>query len=187
MAPAFHLVFAGGLGVVVYSATGSWQGGFAAVAAGVLPDLDHLLDYFNWYVRRRDYHIYYLLHGWEYLVILAFTAALWSRNPIILGLTVGYASHIVGDYLVNRRNPLFYFLFHRARHRFLRRRLTHCPRCHQYHEDRAFDQQGGPASLFEVFLWLLTRSVGLSHEKDSSQVPAAGSCSVEASAETPND
>ena len=171
----------------MYSATGSWQGGLAAVAAGVLPDLDHLLDYFNWYVRRRIYHIYYLLHGWEYLVILAFTAALLSWHPIILGVTVGYASHIVGDYLVNRRDPLFYFLFHRARNRFLRRRLTHCPRCHQYHEDRAFSQQGGSASIFEVFLWLLARSVRLSHEENPSQAPAAGSCSAEASTETAND
>ncbi len=184
MAPAFHLVVAGGLGVVVYSATGSWQGGFAAVAAGVLPDLDHLLDYFNWYVRRRNYHIYYLLHGWEYLVILAFTAALWSRNPIILGLTVGYASHIVGDYLVNRRNPLFYFLFHRARHRFLRRRLTNCPLCHLYHHDRVLVHPGGSASLVRVFLWLLARCVGFSHEKNPSHVPAAESCSAEAGTET---
>jgi len=175
------LVVAGGLGIVVYSATGSWQGGLAAVAAGVLPDFDHLLDYFNRYVRRRICHIYYLLHGWEYLVILGLTMALWSRHPIIVGVTFGYASHIVGDYLVNRRNPLFYFLFYRARHRFLRRRLTHCPRCHQYHDDPAFAQQGGSASYFEVFLWLLARSVGLSHENNSQ------SCSAETSTETAND
>ncbi len=123
MIPTYHLLVAGTLGIGVYQASGSWEAGVATVAAGVLPDADHLLDYYNWLVRRRLHHMFYLFHGWEYLGLFLVVAALLSWPGLVIGVTLGYASHVVGDYLTHHRNAASYSLLYRARHGFCSRSI----------------------------------------------------------------
>ena len=118
MIPTYHLLVAGTLGIGVYQASGSWESGVATVAAGVLPDADHLLDYYNWLVRRQPHHMFYLFHGWEYLGLFLVVAALLSWPALVMGITLGYASHILGDYLTHQRHAASYSLLYRARHGF---------------------------------------------------------------------
>jgi len=123
MSPAGHLLVAGTIGAAMYGTTGSWPGAVAALAAGVLPDVDHTLDYYNWLIRRRTHRVFYLFHGWEYLGLLVLAAALLDWNPLVLGLALGYASHAVGDYLVSDRHLLWYSLLFRAGRGFRRDNL----------------------------------------------------------------
>lgn len=178
MAPVFHLVLAGAIGVGVYGVSGSWQSGVATVASGVLPDLDHLLDYYNWFVRRRVHRLFYLFHGWEYLVLCLSAAALMSWHPVMIGVSLGYASHILGDYLVNYRNPAIYSITYRAMRRFLRWKIRRCHICNQYHSSLASPIQGvASASMIEVLRWLVPRSLGFPHKPGPSETPDADRCS----------
>lgn len=95
---------------------------------------DHLLDYNNWFVRRRVHRLFYLLHGCEYLALrLLSAAALFPPLPLI-GITVGYASHMVGDYLVNARNWVAYSVVHWVGNEF---RVRDIPPGHVHSRDAA--------------------------------------------------
>ena len=165
MTPSGHLLLGGAIGAAVYGTTGSWPGALAALAAGVLPDLDHTLDYYNWLVRHRPHRIFYLFHSWEYLGILVLALVLLAGNPVVLGITLGYASHVASDYLVSRRHVLWYSLIFRAKRGFRRGDLQR--------KRRGFlpgpsDQPHSVAPLpdtripkMELFLWLLFRSFPL--------------------------
>ena len=123
MRPQSHGLLAGALGAGVYGMTGSWQCGVATVVLGVAPDVDHLLDWYNWFVRRRTHRVFYLLHAWEYLGLSLVVAALTSWAPLVMCAALGYASHIVSDYLVHDRNAASYFLMYRAWHGFRRNKI----------------------------------------------------------------
>ncbi len=84
------------------------------VAAGVLPDLDHLIDYWNWYVRRSPDRLLLLLHGWEYLAAAAVIYGFIVTEPWMLAIVLGYATQIAGDQLFNRPKWFTYFLLARA-------------------------------------------------------------------------
>jgi hypothetical protein len=84
------------------------------IAAGVLPDADHLIDYYNWYVRRAPDRLLLLLHGWEYLAAAIVIYIFIVTEPWMLAILLGYATQIAGDQLFNRPKWFTYFLIARA-------------------------------------------------------------------------
>jgi hypothetical protein len=81
LTPVFHALVAGALGAGVYQVSGCWEAGAATFVAGVIPDADHLLDLYNWSVRRQTHRLFYLLHGWEYLALSLLATVLHGGRP----------------------------------------------------------------------------------------------------------
>ena len=107
-----------GIGGSVWAATKSPLAVPAALASGVLIDVDHALDFFNWYVRKDARFSLLAFHAWEFaLVGLVLILALWS-HPVLLAAAIGYAGHIATDHIANRLHPFAYFLSYRLLHRF---------------------------------------------------------------------
>ena len=113
-----------GVGAGVWATTGSPLALPAAAAAGVLPDADHLLDYYNWFVRKDERRLLLVLHAWELVVIaLALSLTVW-RHPVFLAGAIGYFGHVAGDQLANRpTQPMIYFMLYRAYVGFDRARM----------------------------------------------------------------
>ena len=163
MDPKTHLAVSAALGAAVVLGTGSWAGGIAAVAAGTLPDADHLVDFFNWHIRQRTHQVIYALHSWE-LLGLSLAATGWlSWSPLWMGITLGYGSHMVGDYLANGKLLRFYFVIYRARHRFCRSRILPAE-VNRVFEDRygLTPQQSQARSLSAALQRLLPRLIPFS-------------------------
>ena len=173
MAPPMHLLVASALGMGVYAATGSAVAGAATVVSGVLPDADHLLDYYNWFVRGRVRRLFYLLHGWEYLAAFLVLAAALGWPPVLVGITVGYASHIVGDYLVNARGILVYSLAYRVGHRFRMQSLQHN---HGNEPDTVAQEGYGQVTMTDVLRWAVRRSLRVRRVTDKSTADRGCQC-----------
>lgn len=90
--------------------------GTAALAAGTLPDVDHIVDY-AYYHQTGEHRLILPLHGYEYAV-LGGGVALASGNPIAIVATLSYLIHLLADQMENRTHKLGYSLLFRARHRF---------------------------------------------------------------------
>ena len=94
----------------------------AAVGAGVLIDADHVLDYYNWYVRKDVRFLFLPLHAWELSVVLLALLAVWY-HPLLLAAALGHVGHLVADQVGNRLYPLAYSIGYRALRRFDRDHL----------------------------------------------------------------
>ncbi len=131
MSPFAHVAVSTALGGAVWLALKSFPAGLACLLAGVLVDLDHLLDYvynYGWRPRARHFlrtfkhdilrRIIVLLHSWELapLAVLVVWRSGW--HPVGIGLLTGAAAHLALDQIFNRHNPLAYFLTYRIYHRF---------------------------------------------------------------------
>ncbi|NTW13967.1 MAG: hypothetical protein HGA31_02975 [Candidatus Moranbacteria bacterium] len=90
----------------------------AAVAGGVLIDLDHFIDYFlafgfsfnpdyftHGYQFLQSGKIYVLFHGWEYAIILLIGLFFVKRKPVLqsvfLALALGMLLHLCFDMFAN--------------------------------------------------------------------------------------
>lgn len=113
-----HVVTSAAAGGVTWAATGEPWALPAAMAAGVLPDGDHLLDYYVRYVQRRFDRLYLLLHGWEYLALGIALYLVFQPGEWAIGLLVGYFTQIGGDQLFNRVRWDTYLLTARIVKRF---------------------------------------------------------------------
>ncbi|MFW6174599.1 MAG: hypothetical protein ACOC5K_02370 [Chloroflexota bacterium] len=109
-----HVAASSAVGAGVWVGAGEPLALPAAVAAGVLPDADHLLDYYFRFIRRDRRFLFLPLHGWEYLAALALAYALLAPTPWMLAVVLGYATQIVGDQLVNDVRWHTYFITARA-------------------------------------------------------------------------
>lgn len=118
MGPLGHTVISGAVGGGVWLATGSTAAAGAAFGAGVLIDVDHLYDYYQRYVKRRQNKVYVLLHAWEYTLIGLLILTTASYHPVLLGVLLGHLSHVVTDHSVNRLSPFGYSIIYRLFKRF---------------------------------------------------------------------
>ena len=91
MGPVGHIAISTVIGASVWGATGSLAAGGAAVGVGVLVDVDHAIDYYQEWVKRRPYLVLKLLHGWEYSIIgllvspttwVALLIGSWRTSPL---------------------------------------------------------------------------------------------------------
>jgi hypothetical protein len=116
MLPHKHAIISTAIGAIGWWMTKDIKAGVAAVAAGVLPDLDHIADYV--YYRARGTHRLILpLHGYEYAVFGAI-AALRADSRILGIAALSYLVHLLADQMENRTHPLGYFVLFRVWRRF---------------------------------------------------------------------
>lgn len=126
-----HAAISIGVSGVFWLATQSVSGTLACFLAGILIDLDHIIDYlFNYglpfkpkrFFRVFEFevadNIFVFLHSWE--MMLLGLAILWVMDgkPVLLGLFVGGLSHLALDHFFNHHSPWAYFFAYRLRHRF---------------------------------------------------------------------
>lgn len=125
MGPVGHTLVSVGIGGTVWAATGASASVAAASVTGVLIDVDHVLDYYNWYWRKDKGRLYVLLHGWEYSAVsLVLVLALWY-HPVLLAAVLGHIGHLIGDQIGNRpMHPLAYSVIYRISAGFDRPRLA---------------------------------------------------------------
>lgn len=123
--PSKHIVISTVIGAIGWWGTGDPAAGVAALAAGVLPDIDHLVDY-AWYYARREHRLILPLHGYEF-ALLGLGVAL-STGSILLALAAfSYLVHLLSDQAENRTRWLGYSLIFRAWHRFRLETLSTVP------------------------------------------------------------
>lgn len=143
MRPAQHIALTAVASAPVYLATRSPQITAVFAAAGVLIDLDHLMDFVLWDKRPLDPKrflkegvprtwpkLIYLLHGYEWIAMLAIIS--WKlANPYLWAITIGWIFHLSIDEIGNRMPanrtrifPMFYFFTFRLLHGFKRDRIA---------------------------------------------------------------
>lgn len=125
---AIHLTVSLVIALFIYLRTDSFGHALIFFAAGVLIDLDHLIDYF---IRVRDGFrlkffldtsycklgpVYLLLHSWE-LIAALFVFAVAFNLPGLFLFGLGLSVHLSIDNL-QRRNLLAYFLVYRIANKF---------------------------------------------------------------------
>lgn len=109
-----HLAVGAISAVPVYLATKSIETTSAFFISNSLIDVDHFFDYWldhgfnlNWNkfyksCQAADFvHYIVFLHSFE-IIIAFFIAWLISKNPIILGITLGFSCHILSDIIHNK-------------------------------------------------------------------------------------
>jgi hypothetical protein len=116
MLPHKHAIISLAVGVAGWGATGEPAACVAALGTGVLPDVDHIVDYA--YYRWRGVHRLILpLHGYEF-AILGTVAALLGGGSTARIAALSYWVHLLADQRENRTHIFGYSLLFRARHRF---------------------------------------------------------------------
>jgi membrane-bound metal-dependent hydrolase YbcI (DUF457 family) len=97
-----HAAMSAAAGAGVWLGTGEINALPAALAAGVLPDIDHIPDYYLRYVRHNWNYLFVLFHGWEYAAAGLIAYLFWVREPWMLAVLLGYLTQIGADQLTNR-------------------------------------------------------------------------------------
>jgi len=110
---AASALISGGL----YTISGSWGLTAASLLSGILVDADHIADYwlihglrfdlkqlfsyFDEHNFERRKKLFFIFHGWEWLIIAVVSAWLTDWNHWFTGLAIGYGQHMVLDELYN--------------------------------------------------------------------------------------
>jgi len=112
----------------------------SAVLGGVLIDLDHLAEYFwllGFNFKLDDFVLgiqytsnnkfYLLFHGWEYVMIIVFLAAIIKNHTVksaCLALALGMFFHLSIDVMVNHIPAKSYSIIYRVKNDFVLERLV---------------------------------------------------------------
>ena len=124
MKPPGHAAISLTIGGILFAITKSPYSMVAALITGVMIDLDHLVEYYMWFVRGDNRRVWYFLHDYE-LLIPAFVAAYLSGwDPVVLGVSLAFLAHLLTDQIFNPMAPLAYFLTYRAVKRFRRHEIV---------------------------------------------------------------
>jgi hypothetical protein len=125
MLPHKHAIISTTAGVIGWWTTGEPAAWLAALAAGVLPDVDHIIDY-SYYRWRGEHRLVLPLHGYEF-ALLGAVIALQKGNKILAIAVLSYLIHLLADQSENRTRILGYSLLFRAWHRFRVEKLSTAP------------------------------------------------------------
>lgn len=125
MLPHKHLAISTIVGAAAWWQTGTAAAMGAALAGGVLPDLDHVVDYAYYYWRRK-HRLILPLHGYEYAVVGLICAVLWSA-PLIAVATLSYFIHLLADQVENQTNRFGYSILYRTWQRFRLEQISASP------------------------------------------------------------
>ena len=128
MGPIGHSAISAGIGAGVWGITGSPAAGGTAFGVGVLTDVDHLFDFYQWYIRRKPSKIYLLFHAWEYSITALLIVGVFFYHPVLLAAAVAHLGHVATDHLHNGISPWGYSITYRAFVRFETARVA--PRHH---------------------------------------------------------
>ncbi|MQF69482.1 hypothetical protein FIM12_04020 [SAR202 cluster bacterium AD-804-J14_MRT_500m] len=115
-------------GIVVGAATNSPVAGVATLLTGIFVDLDHIVEIWLWIVRKtKPTRLFVFFHAWEGLLGLLIIMVFVGNSPLLIGLTVGYGLHVMGDNIFNRARTLAYFFTWRLCHGFRIESFTYQP------------------------------------------------------------
>jgi hypothetical protein len=116
--PRYHTALSLALAGLVVARTHRWRDALPVLVAGVLVDVDHLVDLLANRASKQPSWIILPLHAWEWVLVL-----LTRRTRMTDGLAGGLAAHLALDQ-TNRAvtHPLFYWIAIRARYAFRARR-----------------------------------------------------------------
>ncbi len=125
-----HVAASAALSAGIYAATASGKMAVWSFLAGVLPDLDHIIDYCLEYKKSIDIaRIFKVCHNCEFtklrlflhsfeLVLLLAVASYITRSSVLTAVTLGFMQHMTFDQLTNTVYPPGYFLIYRWRKSF---------------------------------------------------------------------
>jgi hypothetical protein len=94
-------------------ATGSKGAVALAVGVGVLMDLDHVYDYYQWYVKGRRNRILVFLHAWEYSAAGLGLLAAGIYHPFLWATVLAHLAHVCTDQLFNDVSRFGYSMIYR--------------------------------------------------------------------------
>ena len=120
MKPPGHAAVSLGIGAILFGITRSPYSLVAAFATGVMIDLDHLVEYYLWFVKGNNSRIFFFVHSYELLVPVFLAGYLSGWDPVVIGVSFGFLGHLITDQLVNPVVPLGYFFTYRAVKKFRR-------------------------------------------------------------------
>ena len=124
MRPSRHLALSSAAGGAVWAATGEAWALPVTVATGVLVDADHTPDLWWAFALKLRPVAIVALHGWEWLAALIVLGVWTQFSWWLVAVIVGYGLHLVTDHLFNNGNLLSYSLIYRARHRFIKEKVS---------------------------------------------------------------
>ena len=124
MGPIGHSAISAGIGAGVWGVTGSPVAGGAALGVGVLTDVDHLFDFYQWYVRRKQGKLFLFFHAWEYGIAGLLALLFLFYDPIFLAIVLAHLGHVATDQFHNGLDTRSYFITYRALIRFDAVRIT---------------------------------------------------------------
>ena len=82
-------------------------------------DIDHVFDYYHWFIKRKPRKIYVLLHAWEYSFLGLVALVLLGSDPLFLAVVLGHLAHVTSDHLYNGLPRFSYFISYRFAKRFV--------------------------------------------------------------------
>ena len=112
------------VGASIWGVTGSPLAGGVAAGVGVLVDVDHLVDLYQSWIRRKTHLVIVPFHGWEYSLAGLLVLCLGFYHPVFLAVVIGHLSHVTTDHFHNRLTPLSYFVLYRVWVRFDARKIA---------------------------------------------------------------
>ena len=118
LGPVGHTAISAGIGAGVWGVTGSPAAGGLAVGVGVLTDVDHLFDFYRWYISRKTGKIFLYFHAWEYSVAGLLVLGFFFYHPLLLAAVLAHLGHVATDHFHNRMAPWGYFISYRVLVRF---------------------------------------------------------------------
>ncbi|MBL7158146.1 MAG: metal-dependent hydrolase [Candidatus Omnitrophica bacterium] len=127
-----HAAVSFSLGLAIWFFTKSFLGGMLCLAAGIIPDIDHIIEFLMHYPRKEfSFERFYaecqdtgkrkksgfkklrlFFHSMELCIILI-VAALVTRNIYVISVALGYASHMALDAIANPIRASSYFFIKR--------------------------------------------------------------------------
>src|SRR5919199_3906155 len=112
--PRYHAAVSLGLAALVVARTRRWHDALPVLVAGVLVDLDHLVDLAATRATGKTEWVILPLHAWEWVFGLV------ARHSRLTDhLAAGLAAHLALDqFNPTIRHPLFYWLLVRIAYRF---------------------------------------------------------------------
>ena len=112
--PRYHTAFSLALAGLMVARTRRWRDALPVLVAGVLVDIDHLVDLAANRAYGKPHWAILPLHAWEWVFAL-----LTRRTQASDGLAGGLAAHLALDQFNTAiSHPLFYWITFRARHGF---------------------------------------------------------------------
>ena len=111
----------------MWAATKSPYSMLAATATGVAIDVDHLLEYYLWFVKGDNSRVFYFLHSYELLAPCILAGFLSGGDPVVIGVSAAFLGHLLTDQIANPMHPLAYFFTFRVINGFNRAKLVRQP------------------------------------------------------------
>lgn len=126
MLPRGHILASGIISICVWAYFRSIGCALISFAAGVLLDIDHLLDYcanytftfriktmYEAFMNFKLNRLYIVLHSYEFIALSWVAIFAFGLSDLWKALIIGYTQHVLLDQVTNPVKPLAYFLTYR--------------------------------------------------------------------------